>query len=212
MAWRWNASLNRYQDDQSGRIMARDEVLGFLSNLLESSTSINDSLAGLVANGQLSPLDWRNAMREELKLSYIQDYLLGRGGLEMMTQADWGSVGGMLADQYRYLEDFVDDIAAGNLTEAQIRSRAAMYFNSSREAYERAFRIGAIAAGADEVFWEINPDAENCPDCERFTAMGWQPIEANPYEGAYPGSGDTLCLTNCACALSYRNSVTGEEF
>jgi len=146
-------------------------------------------------------------MREAIKDEYTQQYLLGRGGLSQMTQADWGSIGGMVADQYRYLGGFAREVAVGNLSEAQVAARSRMYINSGREAFERA--RGRTEDEADEVAWTLNP-AEHCPDCLDLAALGWQPREPWPFTVAggmaIPGSGATQCLTNCRCFLDYRVS------
>ena len=60
---------------------------------------------------------WQTEMRSQIKQSYIDKYIAGRGGIEQMTQADWGSIGGMTADQYRYLDKFADEVAGGKLSE-----------------------------------------------------------------------------------------------
>ncbi len=82
-----------------------------------------------------------------------------------MTPRDWGSLGRMLRDQYHYLDGFAADVAAGKLSEAQIRARAQMYMDAGHLAFERG----------------------------RAEAFGM------PTLPAYPGSGDTACLTHCRC-------------
>lgn len=158
----------------------------------------------MLASNALTVGDWQTMMRQSLKESYIQQYVSARGGLDMMTQADWGSIGGMLREQYRYLDRFAEDIANGRLTEAQIAARARMYFESAREAHERALERAMREADMQEVRWVLNPRAENCQRCEEFSEMGWQRVRDDPFGGALPGSGDTPCLTNCQCHLEYR--------
>lgn len=212
MAWRWNSTAYRYQwVNGSSRFLSRNTVLGWIEESLATSVSVSDTLSEMVANGLISPADWHNVMREQLKYEYIRQYLLGYGGYNRMDARGWGSIGGMLSEQYGYLGNFLDDIASGNLTEGQIRARAAMYFNSSREAYERAHERVAREWGADEEAWNLGV-ADHCDDCVVFSEMGYQPIEEDAFGGAYPGSGATTCLTNCHCYKSYRNSRTGESF
>ena len=163
MPWTWNESSHRYHDAATGRFMARTEVLGYVQQSLDSArtapastlqggvnSSGTDLLSNLVGNGMMNPRDWHEMMREEIKREYIREYMLGRGGRGSMTQADWGSVGGMLADQYRYLKDFAKLVSEGKLSEAQIRARSAMYINSAREGFERgqarAFGIPELPA------------------------------------------------------------------
>jgi hypothetical protein len=207
MPWGWDRNAKRYRDTDSGRFMPRADVLNLVQRSVDASGVAADQLASFVAGGNLSPADFAALFREEIKREYIRQYLLGIGGRQQMTAADWGSIGGMLREQYGHLPGFVDAIASGELSEAQIMARARMYINSAREAYERAHARNAEALGMTEESWNLGA-AEHCPDCLAFAAMGWQPIGTFPE----PGAGATVCLTNCQCTKSYRNPDTGAMY
>lgn len=116
-SWIWVGDLKRYRDLDTGRFVSGDQVLDWVSLSIGASDSAMDTLSQLLASGQLNVQGWERAMREEIKDEYIRQYILGKGGLEQMTQQDWGSIGGMLADQYRYLDNFADEVADGKLSE-----------------------------------------------------------------------------------------------
>lgn len=220
MPYHWNILAQRYQDTETGQFISRAEVLTFVDQALAASRSASDTLVTLLADGVLSPGDWRNAFREELKREYIREYLSGIGGKQVMTQADWGSIGGMLKEQYGFLDNFTNEIALGNLSEGQIRFRAQMYVNSAREAHERAHSRAGQKWGADIVTWVLFSEAEHCDTCVDRATRSPQPIAANggfpdldaPEGGSFPADGTSICLTNDKCSLSFTNSVTGEEW
>ncbi len=197
-----------YRDTETGKVLSYHTVRDQIENMINASEDIQVPLAQMVADGTISPGDWRNALRQEIKDNYITQYLAGKGGAGSMTQTDWGSIGGMISDQYRYLEGFYAEVAAGSLTEGQIYARAHMYINSSREAYERALERATEDRGYTEHKWTLSP-VENCDDCLALAGEGWKPISepfVAPSSGkeAVPGSGATLCLTNCRCFVDYR--------
>lgn len=208
MAWTWNPIANRYQwRNGSARFLSRNQIMEWVRSSLNSSGSVSDTLSGLVHSGRLSPLDWHSLMREEIKREYIRQYLLGIGGRNNMTQSDWGRIGGMLKEQYTYLDRFRTDIQSSAYTEDQIRelmerARSRMYINSGREAFERATAKMVTEWGAVEENWELNPFLNNCPDCIDFSFEGWQPFGHFPF----PGDGSTVCLTNCGCTKAYRDA------
>lgn len=206
-AWHWNIGASRYQDSETGRFMSRDKVRNLLDQSLSGAVNASDSLASMVADGLLSPRDWREAMRGEIKREAIRQYLMGIGGRNVMTPADWGRVGAMVREQYGYLEGFYQEVAGGNLTEIQIRARAGMYINSTKEGYETAHSTVAGQAGMEQEMWNLGL-AEHCGDCVNYSSMGWQPIGTFPF----PGDGSTQCLTGCKCWKSYRNPQTGATF
>lgn len=180
-------------DTHADRFLAQSEQ-GDLDDLMDSLQS------GV-------PLDrWVLDFRQSLKETYIAEYLSARGGRDAMTQSDWGQLGAMLKKQYGYLNNFAEDIAAGKLSEGgrlrlkQVRARAAMYFESSGQAYERGKsnslgmpRLPAYPGdGSTQCLsncgchWEITEteDAwlcswvlgpvEHCPDCVR-RSREWNP-------------------------------------
>ena len=206
MGWKWNEKAARYYDTDTGRFLSRSQALGYVEDSIAAAESAVDTLAGYVADGMLAPADFSALAWQEVKEEYIRQYLLGRGGRAQMTAADWGSIGGSLSEQAKYFKPFMEEVAKGNLSKGQIRSRLRMYVNSAREAYERAQAKVLIAAGYDEVIWVLSKSAESCPDCEAFADMGWQKVADDPYGGAMPGSGDTICLTSCRCHLDYKIS------
>jgi len=150
MPWTWSDKSHRYHDSATGRFMGKAEVLGYVQDSLDSARTApastlvggvnsagTDLLSNLVSNEMMNPRDWHEMMREETKREVIRQYMLGRGGRGSMTAVDWGSCGGIIADQYRYLKDFAKLVEEGALSEGQIRARSAMYINSAREGFER---------------------------------------------------------------------------
>jgi hypothetical protein len=213
MGWAWNGKAGRYYDTDTGRFLSNARALELIQADIDFTAAATDRLAGYVSEGLISPDTWREAMRREIKLQYTRQYELGIGGRGRMLPRDWGSVGGMIQDQYRYLDGFYADLDV--LSEAQIRARSRMYVNSAREAYERAHGRVAEGLGYTEVQWILGPVlTDHCPDCEARQGMGWQvsleggfPTASGP---SWPGDGSTVCLTNCNCSLEHRDPATGE--
>lgn len=139
MPYRWDVAAKRYRDTDTGRFLSRDSARTMVDDSLRAGRSATGTLAGLVADGTISAADWRDKMRQEIKEEYIRQYLSAKGGRSQMTPADWGSIGGMLTEQYKYLDGFYADVLSGEMSEAAIAARAGMYINSAREANERAY-------------------------------------------------------------------------
>jgi hypothetical protein len=160
----------------------------------------DDLVADLFAR-RISHQEWTLAARQQIKDAFISQYLLGRGGRAAMTQADWGRLGGILKQQYQYLQRFEQDLIDGKLTEAQARVRLQMYIKDSIQAHERAL---ATAKGVPQLpaypgdgqtvckancacHWEYEETedewlatwalgaAEHCPDCLENAAK-WSPL------------------------------------
>lgn len=178
MPWTWEENTTRYRDQDTGRFLAAPDIRDLSSESIRIAGTGTDGLASMQAQGQINLPDWQTLMRQEMKDEYIQQYELARGGLQQMTPQDWGSIGGMLADQYRFLGPFAQEIADGNLTEAQIAQRSRMYINSAREAASRA---NMRARGWPELPAHPGDGSTVClcittPESRVLTSTGWRPI------------------------------------
>ena len=138
MPYQYVTSVHRYRDTSTGQFVARETVLGYTNQLIEAGGNASDVLADLYTSGTLSTDDFIDRLRSELKSTYIQEAVLGRGGRESMTPRDWGAVGAELKKQYALMEGFRADLKAGKLSEGQVNVRARMYFQTARQAFERA--------------------------------------------------------------------------
>jgi hypothetical protein len=212
MAWRYDPVARRYRDSETGRFLSRARAHELLDQSRTTGQDEVTRLAGLLAGGQIDPSDWRIRMRQEIKAEVIRQYLLGRGGRSQMMPSDWGRVGGIISEQYRYLDrnegSFYAQVLTDELSEGTIAHRSRMYINSTREAYERALITRLRGSPFDEERWFLGA-AENCADCSDLAARGWVPKGSL---GTMPGAGQTACLTNCHCHIRYRESATGKVF
>lgn len=197
--WTWDRKTARYRDPKTGKFLSLDQVRTWVNQSISASQDVSAGLGSAAAGGALDVQTLEERLREEIKREYIRQYLLGIGGEQAMTPADWGSVGGMIAEQYGHLSDFMYEISEGHLTDAQIQARINMYMNSAREAFERAQAKANKKAEKKEEAWMLG-EAEHCEDCLAFAGEGWQKIGYFPL----PGSGRTVCKTNCKCHKEYR--------
>lgn len=195
----WDAGTARYRAE-NGRFVDRDTVLDLTRQSLAATGDIAGGLATRVSAGTLPSADWAAVLWQEIKDEHIRQYLAGRGGVAAMTQVDWGSVGGSLSDQRRYFQAFVTQVAAGDMSEGEIRRRSQMYINSARESYERGYRRAIDASEAyGRERWVLGP-TENCSGCKALAARGW--VEIGEL-GTVPCAGATECKTNCQCGIEY---------
>lgn len=209
--WQWLKRAGQYVTAATRRLLGTRDQRRVSDLDLDRHSDNARELADQLAAGTITLDEWHAAMRTEIKNTYIQQYLLARGGVDQMTPQDWGSVGGMVADQYRYLDRFAHEIAraagaalaGAGLTVLAIAMRSRMYTNSGRQAFEKAQARTMALVGKGEVRWTLGV-AEHCPGCVEFAALGWRKVADNPYNGAVPGDGTTECVTNCKCHLEYR--------
>lgn len=115
--WSYSPEYKAYRDLSTGRWASRAQVQGWVTENIALGQNAADGLASMLADDLLRVGDWQAVMRQQIKQSYIEQYITGKGGLEQMTQADWGSIGGQLKEQFSYLDSFAQEIADGKLSE-----------------------------------------------------------------------------------------------
>lgn len=195
----WEPTSSRYRGE-NGRFVSRETVLGYVRESIVASGDVTRTLAERVAGGQLSSREFLTVFKTEIKDEYIRQYVAGRGGLGSMTQSDWGKLGSMLKEQYKFADGFAADV--GKLSEAQIVNRAGMYIESANQAFEAGYRRSIIESGNfTEERWELGGSAQPCSDCTGYAALGWQPLGSLP---TLPAAGGTKCKSRCQCHIAYR--------
>ncbi len=210
MPYEWLPSTRRYRDADTKRFVSRNTVMRYVSQITSAGSSEGATLARLVSGGELSPADFGIQLRQEVKSTFIQQYILGRGGRQQMTPRDWGSVGRLLREQYRRINNFVRDIETKNLTEGQIRVRAEMYFQTSRSAYERgnagAYGVTLPSYPGDETqtcyggcqcAWRLEEDRDEDGNLVAILAF-WELNELAEHCEADLAAGTRGCVQNAA--------------
>lgn len=199
--WTWVESSQRYRltaegaevtGQRPGTFVGQARMIQYRERWIEAQKPAVNNLASQLANGNITLPQWEIQMRNEVRTNIINQYMLGHGGRNSMTQADWGRVGNLVRDQYGYLHRFAGQIADGTITsENAIAARSRMYVEASGQAFERGRVLGQgmpdlpqypgdgatvclsnckcywnIVDRADqwECTWTLTP-AENCEDC-----------------------------------------------
>lgn len=193
----WNPDSKRYIDTATGRFVSREQIRGALDTAIQNGTREIAALGEDLRNGRIPLEDWQVAMREQLKSQHLSSAALARGGFDQMTQADYGRVGGQVASQYRYLNNFVSQIKEGLPFDGGFTNRVKLYSEAARTTYESTARDVADDGGAGEERNLLGP-ADHCDECLSLTDDGWVPI------GTMPPPGRRECGNNCKCRMVYR--------
>lgn len=195
--YEWSPDSKRYVDTVTGRFVGRTQIRSALDTAIQNGTRAISVLGEDLRAGDISLEEWQVAMREQLKSQHLSSAALARGGFDQMTQADYGRVGGQVASQYRYLNNFVSEIKAGLPFDGTFTNRVKLYSEASRTTYESTARDVADEGGASEER-NILGAADHCAECVALTDDGWVPIDTMPPPGRRE------CGNNCKCRMVYR--------
>jgi hypothetical protein len=180
-----------------------------LLNLIGGLKDELDRSSARLASGQINAAAFHNQVLGQLADYHTAAYLSGtaerlgvqQGGAlvsqQRLNRAERSDITRAVSGQSDYLHRFTNRIEAGDLSNAQIRARAAQYAQSLRTTYSQAMTFGAdlpfqpgdggTACGihcrcswekrGGAWAWVLDPIADHCDDC-RIRADG------SPYEGS----------------------------
>lgn len=103
----------------------------------------------------------------------------------------------VVKSELEYLKNFINEIADGTQSDAQIKNRFNQYADGINKTYHEAERTVQGRSGMTEERRIINP-GESCDDCVVEAGKGWQPI------GSLRAIGDSQCGSRCNCEFQYR--------
>ena len=138
--FQWNAKRKKYTYKESGRALSVQRINQLRDEYIKEQLSWAEGLAQQVSSGQISAEAWESEMAQRLKKSASAEYMLGRGGINAMTSDDMKNIETVLRGQYTYLQGFAEELPG--LSEAQIRARSQLYFESTRQMHERGKASG----------------------------------------------------------------------
>jgi hypothetical protein len=201
--FRWSAEAGRFRGP-SGRFLSSQQVRRMVDATLLNHTNAVADLAELLRQRAIPPSEWERRMRLEVKSIHIYSALAAKGGRAQLDNRDLGRIGAAVTRQYKYLSRFTQEIVAGKA--GNIVGRARLYAQAGRGTHEKVRQSEMRRRGFDEERNILAP-AEHCEgdgSCVEQTGKGWVPV------GTLVPIGGRLCVTNCRCQLTYRNSQTGE--
>lgn len=202
--WQFDDRAKRYRNTKTGQFVGQRQMVELRDQFIQREKEVTTKLAGRLFNREITIEQWRNEMREVVRRAHSIEYMLARGGRNAMTHRDWGIIGQIVKGQYKYLDNFAQDIVGGRYKESQVNgvaNRSGLYLESASQSFERAKGEGRgmpvlpaypgdgstvcksncrcfwriVETGtAWECFWTMTP-AEHCATClER--AERWNPL------------------------------------
>jgi hypothetical protein len=202
--WVWEKGLRRYRDTETGRFIGAKGMVDLRDRFVAAQKGRTAELAARLTSGEIDSAQWVKEMRQVVKETYIDQYVMAKGGRGQLTQADYGRIGAMVKEQYKFLQGFERDILNGKVKAGQIAVRAGLYVDSSTQSFERSRSEsmgvptlpqypgdGATVCrtnckchweireriGGWDCYWRLGPvKTEHCPDCLVNTET-WNPLQ-----------------------------------
>ena len=152
----------------------------------------------MLSDGSITLDQWQGSVREALKLVHVQAAIIGNGGRETMSAADWGRIGQRLRVEYAYLQGFANDLLGNRVSIAQSLARIQLYAQSVRGSFWEGTSIRQEKQGYSLMRRILDSQAKHCQDCLDYAARGMVPMGSVPLPGQR-----CACRANCRCSVKY---------
>ena len=208
--WLWLSALYLYQRRRDGREVDREVAVDRRTGYSEIRSASTAVLANQLAQGDISLQTWVTLMDQTAEVTLSNNYRLGRGGVNAMTDADYAQLNTLVGDRFADIRNLASRIGEGRYTEAQISNFSGNIIRGSIEAFERgnaaAYGVSDLPAypadgttqckkgdkchweieqldgeGNYDAYWRLAP-AEHCPTCDERAQL-WNPLEIR--DGVY---------------------------
>lgn len=192
MNYHFDNRANRWRDITTGRFVSQAQVDNEMRVHQEATIPNLQNLTRELYAGNMTVEQWQITTATELRNARLSQAMLAVGGRANMTSANNGRVGAQLRRDYGYLNNFAQEVANGQVSEAQALARIAQYGRATQSSYWNEW-----ARQQPAINWVLHP-AEHCGDCIELAANS--PYTANTLP-TLPGAGATQCRSNCQCTL-----------
>lgn len=203
----WDPTTGRYRNAR-GRFVPDATVRDAIDATIDSANLEVVALAERLKLGVISIADWQNEMARVIKNVAIAHTAIARGGVQQLTQRDYGRIGQWLAQgrgdtpgQYQALRGFAQALESGRQAmDGTFPRRAELYVEAGRELFHVIESEEMQVRGFTEYRSVLDAGAEHCSLCLEQAARGWVPI------GELVPIGKRTCRTRDRCSYQYRRS------
>ena len=200
---KWNEASRRYIG-RDGRFVKFNKIRGALDEFITVTTDSMELVSRQLIASEISLAEWQTTMMQLSKEANLAGGALESGGWYQMGPEEFGRVGGKMKQEYKFLQNFAEEIADGRQPlNGNLSRRARLYGEQGRVTYYDHAKVSAKKDGFDEESSVLTP-ADHCDECVGEDKRGFVRL------GDITPIGSRECLSNCKCFMKYRNSRTGK--
>lgn len=207
----FDPASGRYRYNDSGRLVPESIIRSAMARISNASRDDMRDITKKLNQGDISLDRWYKTMRQLMKDAYRDAWIISIGGRANYDKRQQALFGRAVKGQYKYLNNFLNDIKTGKQKlDGRAVIRAGMYGSAAKTVYQNALTAAAIGRGM-KMARRIRTATESCPDCIRL-GITVSDAAANPDLGYVPIAqlvpfGDSECKSHCQCYAQYKSAA-----
>lgn len=198
----YNEKAGRYT--KNGRFISFSEVEGLMSVEQRELEGKLERLTQQMIDGKLTLPDWENQFADTLKRSHIRMTILTQGGQQRTGLSAYAIAGRNLREEYKFLNNFANQLSEGEVSEKQALNRSRLYARSVISTFHEGYHFNRSKEGFTVAKRELSLTANHCKDCPSYVTNGYVSIEK-----VVPKGRNCQCRGRCRCQVSYGKIING---
>lgn len=153
--WVWDEDERVWVNEDNGEAMTPAEMVQVRDAIADGAEELHttwpppedeeepteddgrDNFLWLLFLGLITLTVWEERMRTAVRDAVIAQWLVGRGGVDQLTDEDRARLEALILLQWQFLNEFAQAIATGTLSEAQIAWQAGLYYSDTVRSFEQ---------------------------------------------------------------------------
>jgi hypothetical protein len=203
----YDRKAKRYRDAMTKRFISKSLALELFEWFL-SEKEVEFKKTGRSLREKPGDLSLQIALHKRLKDVHLVNAILGKDGVENLTEKDYLDVANILKAQYGLTDNkptpyglkyLIQDLKEGKVSEPRLDQRLDMYNRGgeiSRNTMEKNLKKEKGLTEAKRILGSAH---KHCDSCLTYASWGWVGIDR-----LIPPKTRCECLTNCVCTVQYR--------
>lgn len=194
----WNTSKRWFE--RNGKPIPQERVRQWVLDTVEKAKGRLKGIGESYLEHR-NTAQWIIEARTELTSMHTALAMIAQGGREQMDSKSWGRVGQMVKSEMEYLRKFEIALDAGEVSDAQMLARLAMYGEAGYKTYSNMVKAREADAGMYARRVLDDSAKEHCDDC--VSAASDEFVPASEVREI----GDSQCASLCRCDVIYVDMV-----
>lgn len=199
----WDGRVGRYRWKSNGRFLSRNTMSHLVRGRIESARSSFLNSFDQLKSGEIDFQQFQAQGRDFIRTFHTQGMMLGAGGYDQTDPEDFLEIARFLKnEEYVRWRWFMEQIADGQLSDAQIKARMKLYGANIRQSVEKGQQKAAERANYQYERRFLGDCAPHCKECRRYANQGASRIGELPVPGQR-----CSCGPNCCCSKRFYQTL-----
>jgi len=137
----WDERSGRFRSVKTGRYFSQSRVTAALNDVIDAAAAEMKAASVGLQSGSVTLAQWQLIMEANIKNMHLASAAMAKGGWNQLSNADFGKIGSIVKEEYRWLRKFAGEIASGKQPlNGTFLQRAQEYMRAGKVTYNEMLK------------------------------------------------------------------------